>query len=478
MAKIELQFEGDAQKFIDAVNKAAKSTGNLRREINVLRSGLNTLAASGASERTMQPLINSLRNANTAMRKLRDDTRGTGQFLDTFRGGIGKTILSFAGWSAAISGVSKLLRAAVENNKELKDKVDSLSQSTDRAAGAFGGFLDRLDTATGFMRNLNTEVSGFARLMEEDSVIANLLALDPSGTGAFLRKSAAFVAPKKGGDSPLDKLNKKAKEDRGGSIERPPRIDRLNEFVGENLLVDEEANLIGEAMESVMEKVPSFKAFLDEERERAMESQEARQMLVQWELDREKEKQELIDEGLQKQIDVYTNVIGPFQQAFEQSFLNSGRGFQKSMIRAIEAIIAKFASSAIFALIGSALGLGGGGGFGSIFKKLVGFADGGPTGGGLYPDPSRPGHRVAGVVHDGEYVVPRKLSSDPLASYYVAQLEAIRKSKRGFADGGFASAPSVVTPSIRNEVVVMLDGEQMYATMEREGKRKFNARLA
>jgi hypothetical protein len=70
-----------------------------------------------------------------------------------------------------------------------------------------------------------------------------------------------------------------------------------------------------------------------------------------------------------------------------------------------------------------------------INKELDGFADGGYTGKGGRMD--RSGHRVAGVTHDNEYVVPTRVLANPKGAQMVKQLDRMRK---GFADGGFTGA--------------------------------------
>lgn len=77
-------------------------------------------------------------------------------------------------------------------------------------------------------------------------------------------------------------------------------------------------------------------------------------------------------------------------------------------------------------------------------RSLTGFSDGGYTGdGGRY--------EVAGVVHKGEYVVPKPIMDNPRVVDAVGTIEAIRRNKlygsgmmagtygAGFADGGFTS---------------------------------------
>lgn len=82
-------------------------------------------------------------------------------------------------------------------------------------------------------------------------------------------------------------------------------------------------------------------------------------------------------------------------------------------------------------------------------RTLTGYAEGGYTG-----DGDR--YEVAGVVHKGEYVVPKPIMRNPAVIDAVGTIEAIRRNKvltsgavvatasRGFADGGFTSGPTQV----------------------------------
>jgi hypothetical protein len=63
------------------------------------------------------------------------------------------------------------------------------------------------------------------------------------------------------------------------------------------------------------------------------------------------------------------------------------------------------------------------------------FAKGGYTGNGGEIDET--GHRVAGIVHDGEWVAPKWLVESPKFNGVINQLENARV--KGFADGGFTS---------------------------------------
>jgi hypothetical protein len=80
-----------------------------------------------------------------------------------------------------------------------------------------------------------------------------------------------------------------------------------------------------------------------------------------------------------------------------------------------------------------------------VTRSLTGYSDGGYTGdGGRY--------EVAGLVHRGEYVVPKPIMDNPRVADAVGMIEAIRRqrvpsaataatadTRRGFADGGYTS---------------------------------------
>lgn len=80
-----------------------------------------------------------------------------------------------------------------------------------------------------------------------------------------------------------------------------------------------------------------------------------------------------------------------------------------------------------------------------------GYADGGYTGDGNRYD-------VAGIVHRGEYVVPKPIMDMPVVADAVSTIEAIRRQRihtyptRGFADGGYTSPPSAASASLAGAV--------------------------
>ena len=72
------------------------------------------------------------------------------------------------------------------------------------------------------------------------------------------------------------------------------------------------------------------------------------------------------------------------------------------------------------------------------------FAEGGYTGDG-YGSPDSTGFKQAGVVHEGEYVVPKHVLESQRGGQLVGALESMRMNKPtplssiGFANGGFTS---------------------------------------
>ena len=64
------------------------------------------------------------------------------------------------------------------------------------------------------------------------------------------------------------------------------------------------------------------------------------------------------------------------------------------------------------------------------------FNYGGKTGPGFYQDET--GHRVAGVVHDNEYVMPKWMVLNPVMQPIINSIEKVRQ-RGSFADGGFTT---------------------------------------
>lgn len=99
---------------------------------------------------------------------------------------------------------------------------------------------------------------------------------------------------------------------------------------------------------------------------------------------------------------------------------------------------------------------------GSGSRVITGYSTGGHTGDG-------PAMEVAGVVHRGEYVVPKWQMSNPISFDYVRALENIRRTRTsahplpgaGFAEGGYTTPPSSPNYPVASESM------QINRTMER-----------
>ena len=85
------------------------------------------------------------------------------------------------------------------------------------------------------------------------------------------------------------------------------------------------------------------------------------------------------------------------------------------------------------------------------------FAEGGYTGDG-FGAPDSSGFKTAGVVHEGEYVVPKNVLESQRGSSLVNALESMRTNRPqpfsnfGFANGGFAGGGSLDIGNLRNEI--------------------------
>jgi len=85
------------------------------------------------------------------------------------------------------------------------------------------------------------------------------------------------------------------------------------------------------------------------------------------------------------------------------------------------------------------------------------FDEGGYTGSG-FGSPDSSGFKQAGIVHEGEYVVPKNVLESQKGSSLVGALESMRTNRPqpfsnfGFANGGFAGGGSLDIGNLRNEI--------------------------
>jgi len=75
------------------------------------------------------------------------------------------------------------------------------------------------------------------------------------------------------------------------------------------------------------------------------------------------------------------------------------------------------------------------------------FRYGGHTGPGKYRDST--GKKVAGIVHEHEWVANEELVTDPVSGPIIHQLERYRVAKRGFADGGYTTVSTRPLQSVQ-----------------------------
>lgn len=83
-------------------------------------------------------------------------------------------------------------------------------------------------------------------------------------------------------------------------------------------------------------------------------------------------------------------------------------------------------------------------------KQIAGFAGGGFTGSG-FGSPDSSGFKPAGIVHEHEYVVPKRVTYSPAAQPHIRALESMRLSK--YAEGGVVT--SAMTAEVDGNRLVM-----------------------
>lgn len=106
---------------------------------------------------------------------------------------------------------------------------------------------------------------------------------------------------------------------------------------------------------------------------------------------------------------------------------------------------------------------------GSFIDRLLGglgFAGGGYT-------PGVGVRQAAGVVHGNEWVAPTSMKDHPIYGMQIAHMESIRRTMKGFADGGFSSQS--VLPSLNmNQTFVARIGNRDIAMANRRGQVDLN----
>lgn len=115
------------------------------------------------------------------------------------------------------------------------------------------------------------------------------------------------------------------------------------------------------------------------------------------------------------------------------------------------------------------------GAFAGVRSLVDGFADGGYTGPGVGKK-DKTGYRVAGVVHESEYVIPKRVLNTSQGAQLAARAEYLRKGKfsdraivpHSFATGGLTSAPIAPVRGSSRAIIQLSDesisliGDQVY----------------
>jgi hypothetical protein len=104
---------------------------------------------------------------------------------------------------------------------------------------------------------------------------------------------------------------------------------------------------------------------------------------------------------------------------------------------------------------------------GASAAKLAGFDKGGYTGGGEgQPDAS--GYKVAGVVHEGEWVAPKWMLQQPKYANIIGYLDAER---RGYAAGGYALPPSAAGGGSQASDMTAAMLQQLIGVVQQQNER-------
>lgn len=91
------------------------------------------------------------------------------------------------------------------------------------------------------------------------------------------------------------------------------------------------------------------------------------------------------------------------------------------------------------------------------------FDEGGYTGSGAGPK-DKSGYRVAGVVHQDEWVAPKWMNESPATAPIIAAMERIRQ--RGYADGGYTNPSTSPTMAVTESISTATNAQAMQRTLE------------
>lgn len=339
--------------------------GDLRKRLKEVKNEANATSLSNVS--ALKRLREEYKRLDLQIKAL---TKGKGMF-DGLDGVVNRAALRFASFSAIISGLNRLFDSAIENNKELKSKMDAFQSSTDRATGAFGGFLNRIDDATGFTKALRDELSGIANLLEKGDVSSVLFNVP------YIRFSGSVAS-----DDFIARRRKRQREDalagaQNEVTQAKARGKALDDLIKKQEQEIERVKEESEAVQDLLDAREALRKSVEEIGDTGdigtsdVTRDKIRRAQLKGIAEFKAEEQEAIDDTEEQRTRSFIRSANVFGNVLEQAILNGGDAFEKTF----KALIAKLAIGAGFGLIGQALGFGT---FGKIFGGLTGlFAGGG-----------------------------------------------------------------------------------------------------
>lgn len=358
----------------------SKTLGDLRKRLREVKNEANATSLSNVS--ALKRLREEYNRLDFQIKAL---SKGRGMF-DGLDGVVNRAALRFASFSAIMSGLNRLFNAAIENNRELKNRISKVETAADGASRAFGDYLVNVDKSAGVTESFIGSLNRMTNFLEDfstgkigggkdiGSIFTSFLQTEQHDRGRGLiarrrkrqREDALAgaqneVTQAKARGKALDDLIKKQEQE----IER---VKEESEAV-QDLLDAREA--LRKSVEEIGDTGDIGTSDVTRDKERNKIDQENIKARIElW--DQESDKRMQIDEdderrreqGFIRSANLYGNLL-------EQAILNGGDAFEKTF----KAALAKIAIGATFGLIGQALGFGT---FGKIFGGLTGlFAGGG-----------------------------------------------------------------------------------------------------
>lgn len=173
---------------------------------------------------------------------------------------------------------------------------------------------------------------------------------------------------------------------------------------------------------------------------------------------KESDNQQKIDEIRQKNaVALASSTFGTLAGLFkQQTIAYRVLASVQALIDTYRAAQAAYASASAIPIIGAvagpiAAGVAVAAGLVNVAKinGVGGFAEGGYTGDG-FGTPDESGFKPAGIVHQDEYVVPKRIVKSPQGAGMVRQLENMRV--RGYAQGGFVNDGGISQRSLTRDI--------------------------